>query len=31
MPTALSEAREFALKTREILEDALRKDFMKGV
>ena len=29
--TALSEAREFALKTREILEDALRKDFMKGV
>ena len=29
--TALSEAREFVLKIREILEDALRKDFMKGV
>jgi uncharacterized protein (UPF0332 family) len=29
--TALSEAREFALKMREILEDALGKDFMKGV
>jgi uncharacterized protein (UPF0332 family) len=29
--TALSEAREFALKIREILEDALGKDFMKGV
>jgi uncharacterized protein (UPF0332 family) len=29
--TALSEAREFVLKVREILEDALGKDFMKGV
>jgi len=29
--TALSEAREFVLKVRETLEDALGKDFMKGV
>jgi uncharacterized protein (UPF0332 family) len=29
--TALSEAREFVLKVREILEEALGKDFMKGV
>lgn len=29
--TALTEAREFVLKVREILEDALGKDFMKGV
>ena len=29
--TALSEAREFVLKIREILEDALGRDFMKGV
>jgi uncharacterized protein (UPF0332 family) len=29
--TALTEAREFVLKVREILEDALRRDFMKGV
>jgi uncharacterized protein (UPF0332 family) len=29
--TALSEAREFVLKIREILEDALGKDFMKGL
>ncbi|MGA2240251.1 MAG: hypothetical protein ABSG74_13675 [Candidatus Bathyarchaeia archaeon] len=29
--TTLTEAREFVLKVREILEDALGKDFMKGV
>jgi uncharacterized protein (UPF0332 family) len=29
--TALSEAREFILKMREILEDALGRDFMKGL
>jgi uncharacterized protein (UPF0332 family) len=29
--TALTEAREFVLKVREILEDALGKDFMKGI
>lgn len=29
--TALSEAREFVLKVREILEDALGKDFMKEI
>jgi uncharacterized protein (UPF0332 family) len=29
--TALSEARDFVLKVREILEDALGKDFMRGV
>jgi uncharacterized protein (UPF0332 family) len=29
--TALTEAREFVLKVREILEEALGKDFMKGV
>jgi len=29
--TALTEAREFVLKVREILEDALGKDFMRGV
>jgi uncharacterized protein (UPF0332 family) len=29
--TALTEAREFVLKVREILEDALGKNFMKGV
>jgi uncharacterized protein (UPF0332 family) len=28
---ALSETREFVLKVREILEDALGKNFMKGV
>jgi len=29
--TALTEAREFVLKVREILEDALGKDFIRGV